>query len=239
MGRGDPRASRNVGSVSVEDHARHARHVYDTSAAEYVAFVGTEVSDKTEDAIDRSVLVAFAELAKQLSMGPVADLGCGPGRVAAFLSRSGLDTIGVDVSPRLALLARDAHPAIPFAGGQISELPLVDQCLAGAVCWYSIIYTPPEHLDRTFNELSRVVVPGGPVLLAFQAGPAEPIQRSDAFGSGHPLTSYRHDPDVVAVKLEAAAFSVHATTLRSPGRDHEATSQAFVLAHRLPLMPHP
>lgn len=166
----------------VEDHASDARQVYDSAAADYVAFVGTELSDKTEDAVDRSILLAFVELATSSERRPIADLGCGPGRVSALLSRSGLDTIGVDVSPRLARLAHDAHPAIPFTGGQISALPLVDQCLGGAVCWYSIIYTPPERLGRTFNEISRVVVPGGPVLLAFQAGPAEPMRRSDAFG---------------------------------------------------------
>jgi SAM-dependent methyltransferase len=221
--------------VNGDDHGGGARRVYDASAVEYVAFVGTELSNRTEDAVDRAVLAAFAELAEQTSTGrPIGDLGCGPGRVAAFLSRAGLDTIGIDVSSRLALLGRDAHPDIPFAVGDISELPLADQSLGGAVSWYSIIYTPEAQLDRMFDELARVVVPGGPVLLAFQAGPAEPIPRSDAFGSGHPLTSYHHAPEVVAVKLEAASFSLHATTLRRPARDHEAASQAFVLAHRLP-----
>lgn len=214
-----------------EEQATAARLVYDSAAAAYVGFVGTEVSDRTEDAVDRSVLRAFVELA--ISLGwrrPVGDLGCGPGRVAAFLSRSGVETVGIDVSPELALCARDAHPTIAFAAGKISTLPLTDQCLGGAVCWYSIIYTPQEHLGRAFREISRVVSSGGPLLLAFQAGPAQPVRRSDAFGSGHPLTSFRHDPDVVGATLEASAFAVHATTMRRPAREHEETAQAFILA---------
>lgn len=170
-----------------DEHVIDAQLVYDSAADDYVSFVGTELSDKTEDAVDRSVLGAFVEFATSLQRRhPVADLGCGPGRVAAFLSRTGLETIGIDVSPELARLARHAHPDIPFAAGPISSLPLADHCLGGAVCWYSIIYTPPQHLSRTFGEIKRVVAPRGPVLLAFQAGPAEPIRRSDAFGSGHP-----------------------------------------------------
>ncbi len=180
-----------------EEHVAGARQVYDAAAADYVAFVGTELSDKTEDAVDRSVLEAF----------------------------------GIDVSPRLARIAHDAHPTIPFATGQISALPLADRCLGGGVCWYSIIYTPPEELGRAFVEIGRVVSPGGLLLLAFQAGPAKPIHRIDAFGSGHPLTSYRHDPDDVGADLEAAGFTVHATTVRAPARDHEDSPQAFVLAH--------
>lgn len=215
-----------------EEHANDARRVYDTTATDYVAFVGTELSDETEDAIDRAVLMAFVELTSAVGGGPVADLGCGPGRVAAFLGRAGLRTIGVDVSTRLARIAREAHPRIPFAGGQLSDLPLADACLGGAVCWYSMIYTPPEHLGRAFEEIGRVVSPGGLVLLAFQAGPGTPVRRSDAFGSGHPLTSYRHAPGVVAEGLEGAGFAIHATTLRSRARDHEQSSQAFVVARR-------
>ncbi len=187
MGPGDPRASRNVGSVSVEDHARHARHVYDTSAAEYVAFVGTELSDKTEDAVDRSVLVAFAELAKQLSMGPVADLGCGPGRVAAFLSRSGLDTIGVDVSPRLALLARDAHPAIPFAGGQISELPLsISAWLVPSAGTRSSTPRPSTWIERSTSSAGSWC-PAGP--FSWRSRRVQRSQYSGATRSGQAIRS--------------------------------------------------
>lgn len=208
-----------------------ARLVFDATAADYVAFVGTELSDATEDAVDRSALAAFVEFAMSLEPArPVADLGCGPGRVAAFLSRSGVESIGIDISPELVRLGHDAHPRITFAVAPIASLPLVDSSLNGAVCWYSIIYTPSEHLGGVFREVRRVVTARGPLLLAFQAGPAQPVRRDDAFGSGHPLTSYRHDPSVVCAALEGSGFAIHATTVRSAARDHEVTSQAFVLA---------
>lgn len=47
-------------------------------------------------------------------------------------------------------VARDAHPAIRFDEGRLTALPLADHSLAGAVCWYSIIHTPPERLPEVF-----------------------------------------------------------------------------------------
>ena len=64
-----------------------ARAVYDVSTERYVEFVGTEVSAATEGPIDRSLLAAFVELLTTGQSKRVADVGCGPGRVAAFLAK--------------------------------------------------------------------------------------------------------------------------------------------------------
>ena len=121
-----------------------------------------------KEQIDR-VLCAFARLAASAGAGPVADLGCGPGRVAAFLARAQLDVIGIDISAALLAIARVAHPDIPFEQARLDDLPLADDVLVGAVCWYSTIYTPSDLLDDVLAEVARVVSPGGPVLLAFSS----------------------------------------------------------------------
>ena len=155
--------------MSDEDHAATARAVYDRAAPRYVQFVGTEISSATEGPIDRSLLVAFVELIKKQTVARVADVGCGPGRVAAFMAERGLDVVGVDVSPAMLAVARTAHPHIKFEEGQLDALPIEAGELPGAVCWYSIIYTPPDRLAEAFRELTRVLIPGGYLLLAFQA----------------------------------------------------------------------
>lgn len=215
-----------------DEHVTSARAVYDASAEWYLGFVGTELSSATEDAVDRSLLVAFGELVAELPPAPVADVGCGPGRVAALLSRLGVDVVGIDVSTAMLAAARSAHPQIPFEEGRLDRLPFVDGSLSGVVCWYSIIYTPPQHLDRAFAEASRVLRPGGQVLLAFQAGAGEGVERVGAQGTTHTLTSYRHGVDDVTDRLEAAGFEVHTTALRVPRLDHESAHQAFVIGSR-------
>jgi ubiquinone/menaquinone biosynthesis C-methylase UbiE len=79
--------------------------------------------------------------------------------------------------------ARRAHPDIPFEEGRLDDLPITTESLSGAVCWYSIIHTPPERLVDTLTELKRVLEPGGHLLLAFQAGLSEPVHRADAHES--------------------------------------------------------
>jgi SAM-dependent methyltransferase len=209
-----------------------ARAVYDASAERYVGFVGTELSTATEGPIDRSLLMAFVELVATSPGTQVADVGCGPGRVAAFLAAQGLDAIGIDVSQAMLVQARRAHPDIEFEEGRLDDLPITAGSLAGAVCWYSLIYTPPERLDDAFAELKRVLEPGGHLLLAFQAGNGEAVHRTDAHGTSLPLTSYRHGIEDLTRRLDEAGFEVYTTAQRGPELDHESTVQAFVIARR-------
>jgi len=150
--------------------------------------------------------------------------------VAAYLAARDLDVIGVDVSYAMLTFARSAHPGIPFVEGRLDHLPVRDGSLAGVVCWYSIINTPPERLDEVFAELLRVLSCDGFLLLAFQAGHGQAVHQADAHGTGLPMTSYRHGLDDVADRLERVGFGVHASAQRAPELAHESTPQAFVVA---------
>jgi ubiquinone/menaquinone biosynthesis C-methylase UbiE len=222
--------------VSSEDHVSTARDVYDISAGVYVQFVGTEISSATERPVDRSLLIDFVELVKTQAISRVADVGCGPGRVAAFMADHGLDVIGVDVSQAMLAIARSAHPDVEFEEGQLNALPMETGVLAGAVCWYSIIYTPPDGLDEAFDELARVLIPGGHLLLAFQTE-GKPVHREDAFGTHLPLTSYRHSVQDVVGRLENTGFKIYTTAVRAPELEHETTSQGFAIATSRLLQP--
>jgi len=182
----------SVGWVRQGDHVAAARAVYDASADRYVKFAGTELSSATEAQVDHSLLTAFVDLVAAGTVKRVADVGCGPGRVAAFLAMHGLDAVGLDVSAAMLAAARIAHPDIQFEEGQLDDLPIDEGSLGGVVCWYSIIYTPPECLGDVFAELVRVLSRGGYLLLAFQAGSGEPVHRTDAHRTGLSLTGYRH-----------------------------------------------
>ncbi|CAL9634827.1 hypothetical protein SUDANB96_06212 [Streptomyces sp. enrichment culture] len=88
------------------------RASYDTVAADYAA----EVKFPSElDPLSRGMLAAFAELVRDDSLGPVADVGCGPGKVTAHLVGLGVRVFGVDISPRMVEPARAAHPGLRWS----------------------------------------------------------------------------------------------------------------------------
>jgi len=195
--------------------------------------VGTGISAAAEGPIDRALLAAFVEILEASPAGPVADVGCGPGRVAAFLAAHGMDVIGIDVSPKMLAVARRAHPGVAFEEGRLTALPLPSKSLAGLVSWYSIIHTPPEDLGEVCIELERVLAPHGHLLVAFQAGNGEAVHRADAYGTDVRLTNYRHAPDEVAHALTERGLQVRAKTVREPELAHEVSPQAFILARAL------
>lgn len=206
------------------------RAVYDATAGAYAEAIGTRLNPAFEGPIDRALLGAFAEMVRG-SVGPVGDLGCGPGRVAAFLADRDVATLGLDLSESMVRIGSDAHDGIPFGAADLAHLPLADGVLAGAVCWYSVIHTPADELADVFGEVARTLRTSAPLLVAFQTGEDERIERPDAHGSGHRLTNHRHHVDTVARALSTAGFHLHSRTVREPAASGEPTPQAFLLAH--------
>ncbi len=212
------------------NHVRTTRVAYDAGAERYAGWVGTEINAAMEDPIDRALLAAFVEMVHDRPGGTVADLGCGPGRVAAFLLSGGIEVVGIDVSTEMLIAASTAHPGLPLAQATLAALPFRDGSLRAAVSWYSIIHTPPDLLDLVWAELRRVVAQTGHLLIAFQAGGGEALHRDEIFGRPASLTSYRHAPTHVEQSLVEAGFRVHARVVRAPALAHETTPQAFVIA---------
>ncbi|MEO6088231.1 MAG: class I SAM-dependent methyltransferase [Umezawaea sp.] len=203
---------------------RDTRSSYDAVAVEYADETRDIMATKT---FDRAMLAAFTE---RITGGPVADLGCGPGRVTAHLHGLGVDAFGVDLSPGMVDVARQTYPDLRFEVGSMLALDLPDGGLAGIVAWYSIIHVPADLLPALFAEFLRVLVPGGAVLLVFQVGD-ETVHVSQAFGHDVALDAYRRKPELVADLLERSGFAMDARLVREPAGP-EKTQQAYLIAHK-------
>jgi SAM-dependent methyltransferase len=212
--------------VQAEDWLTNTQISYDTVAASYAEVVRGKVADLP---YFRAIFTLFAELVNANGSGPVADVGCGPGHITAYLRDIGVDAFGIDLSPAMVELARRDYPELRFEVGSMTELALADVSVAGLIAWYSVIHVPDDVIPRVFAHFRRVVRPGGVVLLGFHAGDEHRLKTS-GYG-GHPMSVhlYLRPPDRVAALLQDAGLAVEARIVQEPPT---GAPQAFLLARR-------
>jgi SAM-dependent methyltransferase len=189
------------------------RTSYDTVAESY-ADQTRQLLDQTP--VERAFLERFSDLVRANGGGPVADVGCGTGRITAYLRRLGVDAFGIDLSPRMIEVAGREHPDLRFEVGSMTDLDFDDGSMAGLVGWYSLIHIPDDEIGSVFARFKRVLRPGGPLLLSFHVGDESQL-KTRGYG-GHPMKVYvrRRQPEQLASWLDAAGFTVEAhTTLTS------------------------
>ena len=206
---------------------RLANQAYNDSAARFRQLVGSTVNDQFENEEDQAALASFAKSISQKE-GLLIDAGCGTGRVAALLAPDGNNVLGIDIAPGMIAEARTAHPQIPFKVAPLTAIPVADSTAAAVAYWYSIITTSPEDLPAVWNELSRVLAIGGHALVAFLCGGGDAVVRTNAYGTGSPITLYRHDPQFVSRTLGQAGMAVDTVSQRAPVFEHEDGDQAIV-----------
>lgn len=190
------------------------RDSYDRVADNYVDMVTTTgVGDIRTEPWLRAAMDVFADAVSGL--GPVLDVGCGPGTVTAYLAERGVDVSGVDLSPRMIEHARRLHPECAFSVGSSTELELAESSWGGLLGWWSLFNLPRDVLPRVLSSFARALMPGGQLIIATHVGDGD-LPRTEAYG-GVPVrwTTYRWQPDQLAALVEEAGLRVKAE-LRLP-----------------------
>ncbi|WP_030677375.1 class I SAM-dependent DNA methyltransferase [Streptomyces sp. NRRL B-1347] len=203
------------------------RESYDAVATTYAELFQDSLRERP---LERALLSAFAELVRAHGDGQVADLGCGPGYVTAHLEGLGLNAFGVDASPVMVELAREAHPGLRFEVGSMAALDIEDGALGGVLSRWSVIHTPPQDVPAVLAEMARVLAPGGHLLIDFPAtdGPHHETQAYD-----HAVTTaYRWSPDRFAALLREHGLVEAARTVIEPAPTDQRQFQEVQLLAR-------
>lgn len=201
------------------------RGSYDRVADTYVSLGVGELGDRPWL---RAALSAFAEEVRPL--GPVLDVGCGPGHVTAYLAGRDVDASGVDLSPRMVDHARRLHPGLRFAVASATELDLPEASLGGVLGWWSLFNLPREVLPGVLSTFARALVPGGQALVGTHVGDGD-VVRSEAYG-GVPVewTTRLWQPEQLAGLLVEAGLEPVAE-MRLPAEEG-ARPQVLLAARR-------
>jgi len=107
------------------------------------------------DFVHRRALRRFLPL-----LGPrAADLGCGIGRLTAFVAEDRF-AVGLDGSPDLLAIARGRTDA-PLVRADMTALPLASGSLTGALMAFVSMHFDDDTAARAFAEVARILQPGG------------------------------------------------------------------------------
>ena len=201
---------------------------YDQVAAEYAEKFKDEMDDKPfdRDCLDR--------LAREVgNLGPICDMGCGPGQIARYLHRQDVDTLGVDLSPRMVAEAQRLNPEIPFHQGNMLSLPDADNSWGGIAAFYCIIHIPREQIVDALREMKRVLKPGGVLLVTFHIG--QEIKHIDEWWEKPVNLDFAfYLPEEMEDWLKEAGYELEETLVREPNPAVEvATSRAYLFARKL------
>ncbi|GAB3831611.1 class I SAM-dependent methyltransferase [Dactylosporangium cerinum] len=209
--RADKLTSSDVrGVTSADDWLADTRTSYDTVAESYAGQLRDAL---TGEPYLRAALKLFAG---QVGVGRVADVGCGPGHVTAYLHELGVDAFGIDLSQAMVDIARRDHPGIRFEVGSMTDLDLPDASVAGLLAFWSLVHVPDAAIPAVFDGFRRVLRPRAPLLLGFHAGHGSRL-KTEGYG-GHPMRVHVHrrSPEQVAAWLRDAGFTIEAQLLLDP-----------------------
>jgi len=200
---------------------------YDAVSHEYAERFKDEMDDKPfdRDCLDR--------LAREVGdLGPICDMGCGPGQIARYLHRTGVKTLGVDLSTKMVEEASRLNPEIHFHQGDMLSLPDEDNSWGGIAAFYCIIHIPREQIVDALREIIRVLKPGGLLLVTFHIG--QEVKHLDEWWEKPVNLDFAfYLPKEMEVWLNEAGFGLVETLVREPNPEVEvATQRAYVFARK-------
>lgn len=206
------------------------RESYDAVADNYARMVSTDgLGDIRQEPWLQAAIDIFAEAVSGL--GPVLDVGCGPGTVTAYLQERKVDVSGVDLSPRMIENARRLHPECRFSVGSWTELELPVASYGGILAWWSLFNLPRDLVPPVLAHCAQALKPGGQLIIATHVGDAD-VQRTEAYGDV-PVrwTTHRWLPEQLVDMVMAAGLTPTAELRLTPA---VGSGKAVVLVGRRP-----
>lgn len=145
------------------------------------------------------------------------DLCCGPGLITGALVRAGATTTGLDFSPAMLDLAREAVPEATLVEGDAGDLPFDNGVFDIVTIGFGLPHVPDP--EAVLAEAHRVLAPGGRIAFSTWRGPEHSFTFRTVFGAimahgapevalppGPDANAYA-DPEIAFPALAAAGFS--------------------------------
>ena len=199
---------------------------YDAAAEAYAAELADELIEKPFD-------IWLLERVAEAADGPIMDVGCGPGHIAAFLADTGAEVHGMDASGTMIEQARTAFPDLDFQVARFHQLlrPRTAATWGAIIAWYAFGHLAPSELSGVLRTASGTLNPGGLFALAVELG--DRVRHADSLcGVEVDLDYVLHDRAQVLAALAASDLVVDEWYVRAPVRGEADTERLYVVARR-------
>ena len=139
--------------------------------------------------------------------GKVLDIGCGAGRHLARLKKYGWDAYGIDISERVAQMARDQF-GLEVVQGDILEHQFPEEAFDIVTMWFSLEHMPEPR--QVLLEVNRILKPGGLLIISIPNidGWLAKRLRERWYSLQLPTHLYLFTPGTTKKMLAAAGFRV-------------------------------
>ncbi len=158
--------------------------------------------------IPEAVVVAADQFLQMLSAAPrLLDVGCGPGRDAAWFEAHGCFVTGADLSRGMLAQAQNVvHGSLTQAAMQ--SLPFQDAAFDGLWCNAALLHLPKRDVPHALAEFHRVLKSGGALFLSLQVGEGE-VWESQSYGHDAPRFFARYALEEASALLTGCGFVIH------------------------------
>jgi len=129
--------------------------------------------------VDRIEKAAISQLIKEIPIGKILEIGCGTGHWTQFFVEHGFSVHGIDLSS--AMLQKAIEKSIPHA--KFEQMDFLNNTFKDASQKHVFAITSlefTENQDRLFEEIYRILEPGGYFLAGCLNSESEMGQQKDA-----------------------------------------------------------
>lgn len=151
--------------------ARVAEHFNNISAEAYADnYSDRQVVSSPDTYFFQSRMIVVRNLLKTLAGETVVDIGCGPGIFARDSVLLGFRYHGIDISETMVSIGRKwfgGSAGVKFTVGDARHLPFPSNSIDVVLCLGMLEYVSKEEEAYYFEEIARVLKPGGTAIFSF------------------------------------------------------------------------